>query len=382
MKKLFILIITILLGNIVNAQTYTIGFAATGAATIVDSVKIENLTHTATKTWHAGDLLQLQLSNSIKEMVVNDENFQVYPNPMQGQVEISFYAKQAGNARLTINDISGKEILNTENKLLQGIQKYQLNGLNQGVYFINISGDGYLYTSKLISRNTASSHAKIRYIGAEKPEANNSTLKSTNITITMPFYAGDNFRFTGYAGSLTSVVNDVPTGSKTISFVFSVPPLSIGASYQGGIIAYILQVGDPGYIAGQTHGLIAAPSDQSTSIIWGCYLTGIPGANDTAIGTGYQNTIDIVAGCTVPSIAAKLCADLVLNGYSDWYLPSKDELAKLYNNRIVIGGFSQASYWSSSEYNDNLAWVQYFEDGSQIANGKYFYDYVRAVRSF
>jgi len=149
----------------------------------------------------------------------------------------------------------------------------------------------------------------------------------------------------------------------------------VGDNYQGGIIAYIDNSGE--------HGLIAASSDQSTGIQWYNGSSNDTGANGTTIGTGQSNTTKIVQAQDSGSYAAKLCDDLVLNDYSDWYLPSKDELNMLYQNRILIGGFDTSSnYWSSSEYNYEAAWGQYFATGAQSAYGKRAMCRVRAVRAF
>jgi len=148
-------------------------------------------------------------------------------------------------------------------------------------------------------------------------------------------------------------------------------PLAIGDTHQGGIIFYL---------DGNGGGLIAAPTDQSTGTQWRCYGTLI--GTSSAIGAGSQNTIDIEAGCTTPGTAADICANLTLGGYSDWFLPSKDELNEIYLNKSIIGGFVNYYYWSSTESDANYAWFQNFSNGTQTFYNKNDFNGVRAVRAF
>jgi hypothetical protein len=118
--------------------------------------------------------------------------------------------------------------------------------------------------------------------------------------------------------------------------------LKIGMEYEGGIIAHV----------NGEHGLIAAPSDADGVYIWGAAFT--------------------------------VCENLVIDGYDDWYLPSKEELNLLYTNKDAIGGFIDDAYWSSTEnaQNGNTAWAQRFYSGEQGAAWKTATYKVRAVRSF
>lgn len=174
------------------------------------------------------------------------------------------------------------------------------------------------------------------------------------------------------------VTNEVGTVyGNEISFVTA--PLSIGSFYQGGIVFHLFQPGDAGYVAGETHGLIAAPYDQPNAS-WGCYGTLMN--TSTILGSGLQNTLNISTLCLESSTAARICNDLNLNGYSDWYLPSQAELSLLFTYRNQIGGFSANYYWSSSEVNYYSAYELNFYDGNLYINGKYMSAFVRAVRTF
>ena len=154
---------------------------------------------------------------------------------------------------------------------------------------------------------------------------------------------------------------------------FKTQPFLIGQFYGGGIIFYIDSTG--------LHGLISAISDLSTGAQWGCYGTLI-GGTGTAVGTGQANTKAIVNGCSESGIAARLCYDLVMNGYSDWFLPSQDELNLLYQQEVVVGGFASNYYWSSSEYGKDYVWIQAFMSGNQYYYYKNSTYYVREIRAF
>ncbi len=156
----------------------------------------------------------------------------------------------------------------------------------------------------------------------------------------------------------------------------------IGDDFGGGIVFYTDASGE--------HGLVAAPSDQSDGIQWynGSYIR--TNANQTLVFMGEYNTNLIVSVQGDGDYAAKLCSDLVLNGYDDWYLPSKSELTELYNERGNVGGFADDYYWSSSENNnddvhewrDSLAWYINFTDGYRNSYYKSYSARVRAIRAY
>ncbi len=153
-------------------------------------------------------------------------------------------------------------------------------------------------------------------------------------------------------------------------------PLAIGdTGPAGGVVFYLFDT------TGK-HGLEAAPADQ-VSAPWGCDGVSVP-----ANGYGVDNTAAILAGCTENGIAARVAVAYSLNGYHDWYLPSKDELFELYKAKEAgfVGGFTTGNYWSSTEYAATAAYYMPFGPGWKSypfsAINKWASERVRAIRSF
>jgi len=180
----------------------------------------------------------------------------------------------------------------------------------------------------------------------------------------------------GFNGQILTNCDGVPLWT----FDGQCPAPAIGKTFGGGIIGYYLQPGDPGYVEGETNGLIVAPDDLGTAP-WGCSTTLI-GSTSTAFGSGMSNTLAIIGTCTEPGIAAKLCYDYENEGLTDWFLPGREEMDKLFQNKNLIGGYQDAVYWSSSEANTGWAYFKSFYNGTGGESNKYNLFLVRPVRFF
>ena len=174
------------------------------------------------------------------------------------------------------------------------------------------------------------------------------------------------------------------------------PPPVFGDVVNGGVVFYIFESDEPGFVSGEIHGLVVAFSDlEDVAVAWGCYGTDLPnvpnvpynGGNPAGlgakIGDGVSNTNAILNDC--PTAPAALAA----RSYGpDWFLPSTNEFNQMYINRTTLEGVSgfiafSGYYWTSTEDNNFYTWIQSVYIGSRHSAEKNEPNArVRAVRAF
>lgn len=211
---------------------------------------------------------------------------------------------------------------------------------------------------------------------------NRSIIIVFGIVLTFIFQSCYKNEFYHYDSKLVELQARIDAGETPSDLIDSGVPIQdlYGLQYGGGFIFYIDQSDNIGYIA---------YIDNSYFFNWGCYSTSIPTTEYNEIGRGQGNTIEIVSNCNEMTSAAYYCHNLDVNGYSDWFLPSRNELREVMNNipqfvpSVNENGY-EAYYWSSSQYqyDDEEAYL----DGPQSYSGgsapKEAELYVIAVRKF
>ena len=233
--------------------------------------------------------------------------------------------------------------------------------------------------------------SSVPYTGGNSGTHNGQTVTSTGVTgLTATLAAGT---FASGAGSLTYTITGTPSASGVANFALNiggqecsitllVEPISIGDWAQGGIIAYILNPSDEGYIPGEVHGFVVSDIDLSSGIKWlnGSYYQATF-AHETQVGSAARNSSKILNVQGPGNYAAMLCDNFSSGGYDDWYLPSVEELRILYLNSNIIPGFS-GMYWSSSEFEVGFNYVRVIFNGQYASRNKNQLLQVRAIRYF
>lgn len=301
-----------------------------------------------------------------------------------------------GATALTVVGINGTSLAGLETGILK-------NTTSTGVPSIAVAGTDYLTPTSsaalltnfpILNQNTTGNAAtvttnadlagEVTSIGNAATIANKITMTATApVSITgSPAVIASGAVAISIAAATPIAAGSMSASDKTKLDGIATTTHTIGESYQGGIIFWLDATGQ--------HGLIAATTDQSTGIQWYNGTFRYTGTTGDGLYAGAMNTAMIVATQMADNqtgnFAAKVCADysVTVGGvtYGDWYLPSIYELNLLLLQKAVVGGFANANYWGSTEFNNLYAFGLHFNNGFQFAYDKSSPHRVRAVRAF
>ncbi|MBN1598553.1 MAG: T9SS type A sorting domain-containing protein [Bacteroidales bacterium] len=206
----------------IHAQDYLISFNGTGAATTVTTVKIENLTQGTNITISGSDILHLVNIISGDETIDqnSDKQIYLYPNPMTDYARMQFVLPESGETFITLYDMSGRKLAQKRDILSKGKHTYEIQNTEQGIYFVRISSGKYSLSGRLICSGSQKNSTKIIYENSIAAIGSTIESKSTNTESVMQYNDGDRLKFTGINGIYRTVIVDVPTNNKNITFNF------------------------------------------------------------------------------------------------------------------------------------------------------------------
>jgi len=207
---------------ILNAQDYLIGFKGTGAAATIDSVKIENLTQATDLTISGGNVLHLVSKITDIEPVDQDPYKQIliYPNPMTDYARVEFTLPEAGMTSVMIYDYSGRTLNRYREYLSKGLHTFTVSGIKEGIYFIRIISGKYSIGSRLVCSGSNENNVIITHENSYQAGELIPGVKGTHAEVFMQYNEGDRLKITGYSEIYSTVIIDVPTQSKDITFNF------------------------------------------------------------------------------------------------------------------------------------------------------------------
>lgn len=211
------------------AFSYTIGFTASGCATTVGSVQVQNLTQGTTVTVPDGNTLTLtNLTTSVDELNAGAGGIRISQNASAGTSVLTFYASQVGSAQVAAYAFDGREVVGLSTRLDAGDNSLELT-LPIGMYVIRVSGAGYSYSAKLHGNTSAATQAGIKFLSHTNVETSipQKSKEMPLATTTMTYADGDQLLYTATSGTYIASVRDVPTESKTTNFNFATIPTSV-----------------------------------------------------------------------------------------------------------------------------------------------------------
>jgi uncharacterized protein (TIGR02145 family) len=336
------------------ALNYNITFTGSGVVNTVGDVIVQNLSRGTSVTVPAGNVLNLSdVPNAIEQVSADEKTIRVYPASVDGKYVLAFYAKQGGQTQINAFSLDGTKVAGINNDLQAGSNTFELS-LPKGVFVIQVIGNEYMYTAKILNQTGAQGKADIGYTGTEKLASSGlQKIKSSGST-SLQYTAGDQLLYKAVSGNYSTIVTDVPTGSKTTNFNFVACTDADGNNYT------VVTIGNQTWMA---ENLRTTRYNDGTAIplvikAWGSTVTpGYCWYNDDA--ATYKNLYGALYNWYTIS-TGKLAP-------AGWHVASIDEWGTL-ENYLIANGYNYDGSTSGNYYAKSLAattnWVDYIGTGT------------------
>ena len=224
MKKITLLIISIILSLAGQAQDYKIDFTASGITNTLDSVHVINLKQQTELTLNGTDTLHLYNNTGISEEYKEKNKISFYPNPLRnGEGKLRFYQKKSGDTKVEVYDIEGKLLLSKQGNLQRGHNEFMFTGMPTGFFMVHVKSTSFSRSLKIISIDGKQGIPEIEFVqNVQKisTQAAASSIKLVKSIIGMQYNAGDRLKLMGYANNDTCIYFYIPDKSQMIDFVF------------------------------------------------------------------------------------------------------------------------------------------------------------------
>ena len=356
------------------ALDYRISFFGIGESFTVGDVIVQNITQGTTVTVPSGNVLNLTVTTAIEQVNANDDFIRIYQSSTDGKPTLSFFARQAGLTRINTFSLDGRKLVGINENLQAGINLFQLS-LPTGSFVIQVSGNGYSYTTKMINQGTMIIKPAINYIDTEKPASSSSQKSKSSVPgiTTMAYTTGDQLLYKAVSGNYSSLVSDKPDRSKFINFIFMACADVDDNNYTTVIIGTQTWMAENLRTTKYRNG-ISIPI-VTNNIAWGNLIT------DACCNYNNDETNILKTGKLYNWYAASDVRDIAP---MNWHIPTDDEWTTLTTylggievagrklketgfselpggSRNVDGSFDDLSpgsnWWSCTEYN-NAAWYR------------------------
>jgi uncharacterized protein (TIGR02145 family) len=203
----------------IQSQNYQISFTASGSASSIDSIYVENLTQGTTLMLNGDDVLHLVVNVGIPSFSDNQDNMLMFPNPMTETTLLEFNSSVSGQLEAEIFSMNGTLIAKQSLSLQDGLNQIEISNLQTGFYTVMLSSADRQVSGKLISMSHSKGKPVIRHLSSEQV-FDSGDLKSTKNLVQMQYNDGERILFKAYSGNYKRVSTLLPTQNETIDFHF------------------------------------------------------------------------------------------------------------------------------------------------------------------